>query len=126
MKHLINHIQQFNGALSAKIEKGRGKRLVIPDIHGCSNTFKELIEKVAPTKDDQLFFLGDYIDRGVDSSGVLKYLNELSEKGYQVFPIRGNHEQMLLDASEYPGVLQAHARKENVKDLITSKGTYHR
>jgi serine/threonine protein phosphatase 1 len=35
---------------------------VISDIHGCLKTFVAMIENINPSKDDQLFFLGDYID----------------------------------------------------------------
>ena len=51
------------------------KRWIIPDIHGCAKTLKVLLENMLTvTKHDQLYFLGDYIDRGPDSKGVLDYL----------------------------------------------------
>ncbi|MCD4664857.1 MAG: metallophosphoesterase, partial [Bacteroidales bacterium] len=41
---------------------------VIPDIHGCANTLRGLIEDlIQPSKHDWLYFLGDYIDRGPSS-----------------------------------------------------------
>jgi serine/threonine protein phosphatase 1 len=84
--------------LSLTISKNtQGRRLVIPDIHGCPNTFRALIEKITLTTQDQLFLLGDYINKGNNSVGVLDFLLELKEKGYQVFALRGNHEQMLLE-----------------------------
>lgn len=44
---------------------------VIPDIHGCYNTLKKLIEdNIGLNKDDYIFFLGDYIDKGPYSSKV--------------------------------------------------------
>jgi serine/threonine protein phosphatase 1 len=46
---------------------------------------------------DQLIFLGDYIDRGPESAGVIDDILELRAKGYEVHTLRGNHEQMLLD-----------------------------
>ena len=51
---------------------------------------------------DTLFLLGDYIDRGPDSIGVLDYLLKLQESGFDVQPVRGNHEVMLLDAVADP------------------------
>jgi serine/threonine protein phosphatase 1 len=80
-----------------------GRRLVIPDVHGCLNTLLGLLEKVKFSKNDFLFFLGDYIDRGRDSAGVLDKIIELQNNGFQVFAIRGNHEQMMLD--EYKNAL---------------------
>ena len=79
-------------------ENTNGRQLVIPDIHGCSKTFLQLLKKVNFQKSDQLFLLGDYINKGPDSKGVLDAILELIDKGYQVFPLRGNHEQILLDA----------------------------
>ncbi len=82
-------------------EKPKGRRFVISDIHGCSKTFKALVEnKIQLTKDDYLFLLGDYIDKGVDSAGVLDYILYLKENGYPVFPLMGNHEYKLLEHSQ--------------------------
>ncbi len=52
---------------------------------------------VKPTADDVLVFLGDYVDRGPDSKGVLDRLMAWSES-LQIVCLRGNHEQMMLDA----------------------------
>lgn len=83
------------------LEKPKGRRFVIGDIHGCSKTLKALVEnKIQLTKEDYLFFLGDYIDKGVDSAGVLDYILYLKENGYPVFPLMGNHELNLLEASQ--------------------------
>ncbi len=76
-----------------------GNRWVIGDVHGCSKTLKNLVEeKIQLTKDDQLFLLGDLIDKGPDSAGVIDYVLDLKEQGYFVLSVRGNHEQNLLDA----------------------------
>jgi len=69
---------------------------VIGDIHGCLRPLKNLIDKITPEPEDKVIFLGDYIDRGPDSKGVIDFLIELSKKTQCVF-LRGNHEQMLLD-----------------------------
>jgi len=69
---------------------------VIGDVHGCSNCLKELLGKLPLTKGTKLIFLGDYIDRGPDSKGVIETLLELS-KSYDCVFLRGNHEQMMLD-----------------------------
>lgn len=74
------------------------RKFAISDIHGCNRTFKETLQKIGLNKDDQLFLLGDYIDRGPDSKGVIDTILDLQDKGYQVHCLRGNHEQMLLDA----------------------------
>jgi len=76
-----------------------GRRLVIADIHGFARTFRTLVEeKLQLTLFDQLFLLGDYIDRGPDSAGVIDFILELQAAEYQVFALRGNHEENFLDA----------------------------
>ncbi len=87
---------------SLKIENPiMGRRFVIADIHGCCETFKALVKKIQLTRQDQLFLLGDYIDRGPDSAGVLDFMLALKDKGYQVYPLRGNHEATLLEDWHY-------------------------
>lgn len=45
---------------------------------------------------DRLFTLGDYVDRGPDSKGVLDTIMDLMESGFDVTPLRGNHDDMML------------------------------
>lgn len=77
------------------------QRWIIPDIHGCVETVKALLESMLRvTKEDQLYFLGDYIDRGPDGKGVLDYFMHLQEEGYNVHFIKGNHEDLCVKAYE--------------------------
>jgi serine/threonine protein phosphatase 1 len=71
--------------------------LAIGDIHGQSAAFRALLEVIKPTRDDVLVLLGDYINRGPDSRGVIERILRLREET-QLICLRGNHEQMLLDA----------------------------
>lgn len=81
----------------------RRRRFAIGDIHGCSRTLQKMVKDVLQLKpDDTLYLLGDYIDRGPDSIGVLDYLLHLRESGFDIRPIRGNHEEMLLEAMADP------------------------
>ena len=73
-------------------------RYAITDIHGCAFTFQRLLEQIGFGRQDELYLLGDYIDRGPDSRGVLQFIWSLQGAGYQVYCLRGNHEQMLIDA----------------------------
>ena len=73
-----------------------GRQLLIGDIHGCSTTFKALIRKIDLQKNDQLILLGDLINKGPDSKGVLDYIIALKEEGFEVYALRGNMESMLL------------------------------
>jgi serine/threonine protein phosphatase 1 len=55
------------------------------------------LQSVAPTPDDQIVTLGDYVDRGPDSAGVIKRLISIS-KLFRLTAVLGNHEQMMLAA----------------------------
>jgi len=72
---------------------------IIPDIHGCSKTLRALFEYyIMPTKEDELYFLGDYIDRGPDSKGVIDFIMDLQKQGFNVGAIKGNHEESCVNA----------------------------
>ena len=74
------------------------KRWVIPDVHGCSKTLTAIVNNlIRPTRNDELYFLGDYIDRGPDSKGVIDFLRTLQKDGYNVTPLKGNHEDMMVE-----------------------------
>ena len=76
------------------------KRLfAIGDIHGCFDAFRSLLEqKIQIKESDQIILLGDYIDRGTQSKEVIDYIIDLQAKGFDIVPLLGNHEAMLLDA----------------------------
>jgi serine/threonine protein phosphatase 1 len=72
-------------------------RFVIGDIHGCAGELSCLVENLPLKPGDRLIFLGDYIDRGPDSKGVVTYLLDLARSSeYEVVFLKGNHEDMLL------------------------------
>lgn len=74
------------------------RRFVVADIHGCSRTLDRLLtEVIRLRRGDELYLLGDYIDRGPRSREVLDLLLDLIGAGYAVHPLRGNHEEMLLN-----------------------------
>jgi serine/threonine protein phosphatase 1 len=72
--------------------------IAIGDIHGENDKLRRLLNWVAPTHKDQLVFLGDYIDRGPDSRGVIERLIEIQRTSPRSIFLRGNHDQLLLDA----------------------------
>ena len=77
------------------------RTIVIGDIHGCYDELVALIEKVQYNKEsDKLIFLGDYIDRGKDSSKVVAFIRDLQRQNKNVIALRGNHEQMCIDYSD--------------------------
>ena len=76
-----------------------GRRWVIPDIHGCINTLTQLVENnIRLTKEDSIFFLGDYIDRGPDGKGVIDYLIDLKEKGYDVISAQSSNKRKYVSS----------------------------
>ena len=75
------------------------RTFAIGDIHGCSKTFEKLLfDKMKIEKTDQIYCIGDYIDRGKNTKAVIDLILQLTEEGYTFFTLRGNHEQMLLDS----------------------------
>ncbi|MBN2419328.1 MAG: metallophosphoesterase [Deltaproteobacteria bacterium] len=75
-----------------------GKSFIIGDIHGCSGLLEEMLNIIPwdPEKDD-LIFIGDYIDRGYDSKGVIEILLKLIESSSRVQCLMGNHESLFLE-----------------------------
>jgi len=77
--------------------------IAIGDIHGCARTLDGLLKLLNTKSDDHLIFIGDYIDRGPDSKGVIDRLIALSKELKCTF-LRGNHEDLFLgylDDGEY-------------------------
>jgi serine/threonine protein phosphatase 1 len=74
----------------------------IGDIHGCARTLDALLDEIQAGVGDTLVFVGDYVDRGPDSRGVIERLLQLEATAWNgqgpvcVF-LRGNHDQMMLD-----------------------------
>lgn len=73
-------------------------RYAISDIHGCAATFQRLLEKINFREADELYLLGDFIDRGPKSKEVIDTVLSLKANNYQVHCLMGNHEELLLDS----------------------------
>lgn len=73
------------------------RTLVIGDIHGCMRAFDGILGAVQPQPGDRIITLGDYVDRGPDSRGVIDRVIDLSRR-FELIPLIGNHEEMMLDA----------------------------
>ena len=74
------------------------KIFAIGDIHGHLTALEALVKVVPFSTGDLLVFLGDYVDKGPDVRGVLEFLCGFAERSNTIF-LRGNHDQMLIDAS---------------------------
>lgn len=76
-----------------------GRLIAIGDIHGCSTAVRALLGAIDPRPEDTIVALGDYVDRGPDSRGVLDELIALAER-CRLVPILGNHDEMMLHARD--------------------------
>ena len=79
------------------------RTIIIGDIHGCYHTLIGPLSRVGyDSANDNLIFLGDYIDRGLNSYEVVSAIRKLQQQvgKERVVCIRGNHEQMAIDAVE--------------------------
>ena len=70
--------------------------IAISDIHGCLAALRTILDAVKPESDDTIVALGDYIDRGPDSRGVIDCLIKL-QSSCNLVPLLGNHDAMLID-----------------------------
>lgn len=79
--------------------------IAIGDIHGCEAALRRLLAEVQPAAGDLIVPLGDFVDRGPDSRGVVELLLDL-EHECQLVPLIGNHELMMLRALNDLGSLR--------------------
>jgi serine/threonine protein phosphatase 1 len=98
------------------------RTIAIGDIHGCAQALSALIDVIAPTDDDVIVTLGDYIDRGPDSSGVVDLMIDLTER-CEVVPLLGNHESMLIDSYESPACFEFWKRCGGLETLESYGGS---
>jgi len=74
------------------------RTIIIGDIHGCLESLNNLLQKLFPliNETDLLIFLGDYVDRGPDTKGVIDLLIKLKKKHPRVITLKGNHDFLFL------------------------------
>jgi len=98
----------------------RPRTFVIGDIHGCASTLRRLVERtLRPSPVDRIYLLGDLIDRGPDSKGVLDFIFDLRKRGLSVAAIRGNHEEMFLQAGCDPYYREIWSANGGLKTLAS-------
>lgn len=77
-----------------------GRTIAIGDVHGCAGAFAALVEAIRPDAHDHIVPLGDVIDYGPDSRGVLEMLLSLVTRS-NVTLLVGNHEEMLFKVLDH-------------------------
>jgi serine/threonine protein phosphatase 1 len=105
----------------------QGQRIyAIGDIHGELAILDRLLALVVaddaerpPAERRTLIFLGDYIDRGPDSRGVIDRMLTGTPSGFDVIHLKGNHEDILLRCLEDPGVLPMWMSNGGIQTLIS-------
>ncbi|GAA4643129.1 metallophosphoesterase family protein [Pontixanthobacter gangjinensis] len=99
---------------------------VIGDVHGCLDLLDALVraieedDKAAAKADTTVIFLGDLIDRGPQSAGVIK-LARLWQEYRTIRFLLGNHEEMFLDSFKDTDILR-HFLKHGGRETILSYG----
>ncbi len=96
------------------------RTLVIGDIHGCATAFDRLLEAAGPA--DRIITLGDYIDRGPESKGILDRLIAMAPTG-KLIALRGNHDLMMVESAKTGnnGFWLMHGGKETLASYGTNE-----
>jgi len=103
MKRLLNLLKGKAPAAPLPPPQADTPFSVVGDLHGCAALMDKLLSRLPGADEAHLVFVGDYIDRGDDSAGVLRRLADLrAAHGDRVICLKGNHEDMLLKFLDDP------------------------
>lgn len=97
-------LSSLGGGSGPKVPRGKpgARAYAIGDVHGCLVQLDRLIKQIEgdlderPVKEAFLVFVGDLIDRGPDSAGVIERLRTYSRPGLKPIFLAGNHEEYFL------------------------------
>ena len=109
--------------------------IAITDIHGELTKLESVLSKINLKEDDTFVFMGDYIDRGPDSKGVVEKVLEIKEK-FNTICLIGSHEYTLLHAKEddyynylfwnYGGPATVKSYGGNFDNILRTHGDFYR
>lgn len=91
---------------------------VFSDVHGHHRTLERLLERVSPTSEDEVWVLGDMVDRGPDPVAVMRTCRAIADGHI----LMGNHEDMMLNAFHNPGDAMASFQWELNGGVTTANG----
>jgi hypothetical protein len=69
------------------------RTIIVGDVHGMLPELQSLVSKAGLSRNDQLVFVGDLVDKGPESAGVVRFARELRDDGFDVVLVQGNHEE---------------------------------
>ena len=99
---LVGRLRAALGGKREAVSLPEGMRIyAIGDIHGRDDLLSDLLARIerdargAPSSRKILIFLGDYVDRGLQSKQVLDRLTGAAPSGFERVFLKGNHEQAL-------------------------------
>jgi serine/threonine protein phosphatase 1 len=78
---------------------------VVPDLHGRADLLSKGLAAIvghAAGATGTIVALGDYVDKGPDSKGVIGRLRSGVPEGWSLFPLKGNHDAMMVEALGNP------------------------
>lgn len=82
------------GASHKRIDSDEWEEIyVVGDVHGCRPTLERLLNRLDPTADELVVFVGDLVRKGPDSAGVVDIVRQTPN----FVTVRGNNEQKLID-----------------------------
>ena len=88
--------------LQARLDDGH-RVFILGDVHGHLATFRALLHRLNLNAEDRVVCLGDMIDRGPNSAGLVHLLRTHP----QVICLKGNHEQMAIQCVQPDGSFEA-------------------
>lgn len=124
----MGFLKRLLGKTQTSPKIGDGRRVyAVGDIHGRLDLLNRLLEEITahaarqPQAQNVIVFLGDYIDRGPDSRGVIERLASLTIADWQIVCLRGNHDQVMLDFVADPLLYRAW-RNYGAQETLLSYG----
>lgn len=113
-------------ALFRVIDRIPARLFAVGDLHGCIDELRvlgEYLERdLALSSNDQVIFIGDYIDRGPAPNLVLEYLLEFRKRWPGTVFLRGNHEEMLLGFLGLGGISEDVYLRNGGEETLRSYG----
>jgi serine/threonine protein phosphatase 1 len=106
----VDRLGRFEARTELADRNDSGRIYAVGDIHGCAGLLDQLTALIVEDSKDAegpctILYLGDYIDRGPNSKGVIERLLA-PPAGFATVHLRGNHDQMLLDFLRKPSTFQ--------------------